>query len=275
MVGNHHPSAVADPQLIVSWRRDRDENARTELIERYLPLARKLAARYARSSEPFDDLVQVACVGLLKAVERFDPGHGTAFTSFAVPTILGELKRHFRDTCWTVQVDRRAQERARAVTAAQQTLAAIGRSPTVPDIAEHLGIEVDDVLEGLQAALAYNAVSLDGPTAGLGPGGPPSLSLADTVGAADEQLELAHERAALGAAARHLPRLEREILYLRYGEDLSQREIAERVGVSQMHVSRLLRRSLGQLREQLEDDPAPQRADRAPHRTAGRRRLAA
>lgn len=252
MAGNHKQPAAPDDVLFAAWRRESDEGARATLIERYLPLARKLASRYMRSSEPFEDLVQVASVGLIKAVERYDPLHGAAFTAFAVPTILGELKRHFRDTCWTVQVDRRAQEHARAVMAAQRELTAAGRAPTAMDIAEHTGFALDEVLEGLQAALAYGALSLDSPSSVPDSNGGASTSVADTVGAADQRLEQAADRAALGAAARQLPELERRILYLRYGEDLAQREIAARVGISQMHVSRLLRRSLGRLRDQMD-----------------------
>jgi RNA polymerase sigma-B factor len=243
--------AVATPdQLFRRWRERRDPHAREELIERFLPLARKLANRYARSGEPFDDLVQVASVGLIKAVERFDPDQGNAFASFAVPTIVGELKRHFRDTTWTVQVDRRSQERARAVLTAQRMITAIGRSPTVAELADQLGWDPEEVLDGLQASLAYNAVSLDAPAPGADPEDGENR-LFDTVGEHDERFERAEHRATLGAAVRHLPKLERRILYLRFGEDLSQREIASRVGISQMHVSRLLRRALAGLREQL------------------------
>jgi RNA polymerase sigma-B factor len=244
-------STASAEQLFAAWYGERDEAARAELIERYLPLARKLAARYSRTSEPYDDLVQVASLGLVKAVERFNPTLGTAFTSYAVPTIVGELKRHFRDTTWTLQVDRRAQERARAVLAAQRVMTAIGRSPTVADLAEFLGCDAEDVLEGLQASLAYNAVSLDAPATRPGGDGDSVGSLFETVGEPDHRLDRVDDRATLGVAVRHLPKLERRILYLRYGEDLSQREIALRVGVSQMHVSRLLRRALAGLREQL------------------------
>jgi RNA polymerase sigma-B factor len=238
-------------QLFAAWAQSRDEAARDELIERYLPLARKLASRYAASREPFDDLVQVASLGLVKAVERFDPGHGTAFTSFAVPTIVGELKRHFRDTTWTVQVSRRTQERARAVITAQRLLGAIGRSPTVDELAEFLGWNEEEVLEGLQASFAYTAVSLDAPAGRSDGDADQAPSLFEVVGEEDDRLEQVDARATLGQAVRRLPKLERRILYLRYGEDLSQREIAHRVGVSQMHVSRLLRRALAGLREQL------------------------
>lgn len=236
-------------QLFEAWQQRQDRQAREELVQRFLPLARKLASRYARSNEPYEDLVQVASVGLIKAIERFDPGHGSAFTSYAVPTILGELKRHFRDTSWTIQVDRRSQERARAVLAAQRAIMAVGRAPTVMDIAQFLECDAEEVLEGLQAAQAHSPVSLDAPVS------PTTAeeddSLGGKVGADDERFEQVDERATLDAAVQHLPKLERKVLYLRFGEDLSQREIADRLGVSQMHVSRLLRRALDRLREQL------------------------
>jgi|SRR5579884_392103 len=247
---NAQRSAVPPAQLFEAWQERGDEQAREELIERYLPLARKLAGRYSRSNEPYDDLVQVASVGLIKAVERFDPSHGTAFTSFAVPTILGELKRHFRDKCWTVQVDRRTQELARAVLAAQRAIQAAGRAATVHDIAQLLECDAEDVLEGLQASLAYSPLSLDAPASPTETGEEMG-TLSATVGVSDGELERVDDRATLNSAVQHLPKIERRILLLRFGEDLSQREIADRVGISQMHVSRLLRRSLGRLREQL------------------------
>jgi RNA polymerase sigma-B factor len=248
----HAPGSTTAGQLFEAWHRDGDLQARAELIERFLPLARKLAARYGRSNEPYEDLVQVASVGLIKAIERFDPDHGAAFTTFAVPTILGEIKRHFRDTSWTVKVDRRSQERARAVLAAQRAMMAVGRSPTVMDIAQFLECSAEEVLEGLQAALAHSPISLDAP---IEPGGgDEEWSLAGKVGTDDAGFEQIDERATIDAAVQHLPKLEREVLYLRFGEDLSQREIAARLDVSQMHVSRILRRALERLREQLGPD---------------------
>jgi RNA polymerase sigma-B factor len=215
--------------LFERWRRDRDREARDELIARFLPLARKLARRYVQSSEPYDDLVQVASLGLVKAVERFDPDRGFAFTSFAVPTIVGELKRYFRDTGWAIHVDRGAQERARKINEARQAISArTGRPPRVDELAQYLELSEEEVLDGLQVAEAYGTVSLDAPMAGE---------------------EDATRLETIFAAARHLPQREREILFLRFGEDLTQSEIAERVGVSQMQVSRLLRRSLQRLRQ--------------------------
>jgi RNA polymerase sigma-B factor len=238
-------------ELFERWRRHKDRQARDELIERFLPLARKLARRYGQSSEPYDDLVQVASLGLVKAVERFDPDRGFAFSSFAVPTIVGELKRYFRDTAWALHVDRGAQERARKITDAQQKLSTqTGRMPTVDEIAQYLEISQEDVLDGLQTAEAYGAISLDAP---LGGEDDEDSSRLDAIGGEDERLALVDQHATIFAAAQHLPTREREILYLRFGEDLTQSEIADRVGVSQMQVSRLLRRSLQRLRELTEE----------------------
>jgi RNA polymerase sigma-B factor len=207
-----------------------DRRDRTELIERYLPLARKLARRYAGRGDSYDDLVQVASIGLINAVDRFDPDRGCAFSSFAVPTIVGELKHYLRDTGWTVRMQRGSAERARAVTAA---VAEFGpRRPTVRELAEYLEWSVEDVVDGLEAAEARYAASLDG--AG---------------GRIDRRLELAHDRLTVAAALKQLPANERDVLFLRVAEDLSQAEVAARVGVSQMQVSRLERRALSRLRE--------------------------
>ena len=243
--------AAASPDLFTRWRRDRDRRARDELIERFLPLARKLARRYVPSSEPYEDLVQVASLGLVKAVERFDPDRGFAFTSFAVPTIVGELKRYFRDTGWALHVDRGAQERARKVVDAQQQISGrTGRLPTIDELAQFLEFSQEEVLEGLQTAEAYGAISLDAPVAGDEDGTPSRL---EAIGDEDERLELVDRQATIFAAAKCLPERERRILFLRFGEDLTQSEIADRVGVSQMQVSRLLRRSLQRLRDLTDD----------------------
>jgi RNA polymerase sigma-B factor len=249
---------TAESVLFDRWRRYRDRRARDELIERFLPLAHKLARRYIHSSEPYEDLVQVASVGLVKAVERFDPGRGYAFTSLAVPTILGELKRYFRDSSWALHVERGAQERARQITTAQQAVSArTGRVPTVSELSQYLELSDEQVLDGLQIAEAYDAVSLDAPSASDADGGASRL---ETIGEQDEQLELIDEAATIFAAARHLPERERQVLYLRFGEDLPQTEIARRIGVSQMQVSRLLRRSLARLRELTADQPQAKRS---------------
>lgn len=239
--------------LWARWRHDRDRRARDELIERFLPLAHRLARRYASAGEPYEDLFQIASLGLVKAVERFDPDRGFAFTTFAVPTIVGELKRYFRDTSWALHVDRGAKDRARQIAEAQrELLARAGHAPTVSELAQYLERSEEEVLEGLQTATAYEAVSLDAPAAPEGQG---PTSRLETIGGLDERLELVDEVTTLFAAAKHLPRRERQVLYLRFGEDLPQTEIARRIGVSQMHVSRLLRSALARLRE-LTDDTA-------------------
>jgi RNA polymerase sigma-B factor len=241
-------------ELFQRWHKHGDRGARDELIERFLPLARKLARRYIPSSEPYDDLVQVASLGLVKAVERFDPDRGFAFTSFAVPTIVGELKRYFRDSGWALHVDRSAQELARKINDAEHRISATtGRSPTVSELAQYLELSEEEVLDGLQTAEAYDALSLDAPLQGDDDG---TTSRLDAIGDEDERLLLVDDHATVFAAARHLPRREREILFLRFGEDLTQTEIAERVGVSQMQVSRLLRRSLRRLQELTDNDRA-------------------
>ncbi|MGA2925615.1 MAG: SigB/SigF/SigG family RNA polymerase sigma factor [Solirubrobacteraceae bacterium] len=242
-------TAVDSAVLFHRWRRDRDRRARDELIQRYLPLAHKLARRYIRTSEPYEDLAQVASLGLVKAVERFDPELGYAFTSLAVPTIVGELKRYFRDSSWALHVERGAQERARKVSRAQQAISArTGQSPTVGELAQYLECTEEDVIEGLQTAEAFDAISLDAPV-----GGETAGSRLDALGDYDQQLELIDDAATVFAAARHLSARERVILYLRFGEDLPQTEIARRIGVSQMQVSRLLRRALERLRTLMQE----------------------
>jgi RNA polymerase sigma-B factor len=246
------PIGTQDPDtttLFVRWQERGDTRARELLIERHLPLARSLASRYRRSSEPFEDLVQVASIGLVKAVDRFDADRGFAFTTFAIPTIYGELRRHFRDTGWAVHLPRGLQERAIQVDAAQQRLGGrIGRQPTANELAEYLELNVNEVTEALQAATAYAAVSLDAPAPGSSDGGA-TISFLEQHGREDERFELLEADLTIRQAARELPARERRILYLRFVKNLTQTQIAERVGVSQMQVSRLLRRTLEHLRE--------------------------
>jgi RNA polymerase sigma-B factor len=234
-------------RLFERWQRDRDPRAREELSRRFLPLARKLARRYSGAREPFDDLLQVACLGLVKALDRYDADRGTAFSSFAVPTILGELKRYFRDLGWAVHVPRGAQELAVKVEECNQRLAARdGRPPSVQALAQYMEIPLEDVLDALETSRAHHAASLDAPhDDGEGESG----SLVDTFGRADARLVSAEDRLTVSAAARTLPERERQVLALRFIDDLTQSEIATRVGVSQMQVSRILRRSLTRLRE--------------------------
>ncbi len=222
---------------------------RDRTIEAWLPLARHLANRYSGRGEPADDLQQVAVLGLIKAVDRFDASRGVDFAGFAIPTIIGELKRHFRDRTWSIRVPRRLQELRLAITAANNDLThTLDRSPTVADIATHLGITEEEVLEGLEGARAYNSTSLSTPANAEG-----DTTLGDTLGGEDTGFELAELRVALGPALATLDEREQKILSLRFYGNLTQSEIAEQVGVSQMHVSRLLTRSLAKLRKHLGD----------------------
>ena len=246
-------SATASPagdkecrELFARWQRDRHAPAREALVRRYMPLARALARRYGRSSEPFDDLLQVASLGLLKAIDRYDLQRGNPFTSFAVPTILGEMRRHFRDSGWAVHVPRGAQERALKVRSAQQRLTNLqGRAPTVVQLAQYLELDVEDVVDALQAIHAYATVSLDAPRPRADG---EVVAYGDTLGQQDERYELVELDATVSAVLGHIPARERRILRMRFVEDLTQTEIAMQIGVSQMQVSRLLRSSLEQLR---------------------------
>ncbi len=232
-----------------------DERARETLVIQFLPLARRMARRYHRTSEPFDDLVQVANLGLLKAIDRFDFDRGVAFTSFAVPTILGELKRHFRDTGWAVHVPRALHERALRVDHIQRSLESrLGRPPKVTEIATELKLSLEDVLEAMEASGAYDALSIDAPTRredGELDG------LVDSLGAEDDGMELVEDRATVAATMKRLPLRDRRVLELRFGGEMTQTEIAKRVGVSQMQVSRIIRRALERLREMADEDQAP------------------
>lgn len=236
-----------------------DTSAREQLAERYLPLARRLARRYQRSEEPLEDLVQVASLGLLKAIDRFDTGRDVAFSSFAVPTILGELKRHFRDRTWSVRVPRDLQELALRVDRAVAELS-LGkrRAPTVAELAEALDVDEERVLEALQAAGAYHASSLDAPRPGRADVDTSGESLADALGEEEEGFKRAEERATLAPLLAHVSSRERLVLTLRFGEDLTQAEIGERIGVSQMQVSRLIRQALIRLRAGLAERPPPE-----------------
>jgi RNA polymerase sigma-B factor len=227
-----------------------DAAARDRLIERYLRLAESLARRYARSSEPADDLEQVAYLGLVQAVDRFDPDRGVAFSSFAVPTILGELKRHFRDRTWAVRVPREIRDAVVTVERASDALSSeLGRGPSAADVANVTGLTVERVIEAREAALAYRAESIDRPAPGGDDDG--GLTVGDRIGIRDDNLRHAENGIALEQlAAAVLSRRDREVLRLRIREDLLQREIAERVGLSQMQVSRVLRDALRALRDQ-------------------------
>jgi RNA polymerase sigma-B factor len=232
-------------QLLVRYHEKGDLTAREELCERFLPLARDLALRYTYTDEPLEDLVQVASLGLIKAIDRFEPGRGTKFTSYAAPTILGELKRHFRDKGWSLHVPRDLQERTLALSRATETLSKeLGRSPKVREVAAHLGCSIEQVLEAQEAAASYEAASLDAPAAR---DDGESAALVDLLGQDDSSYELVEDREAIASTWHALPEVERQVLELRFMHDLTQREIGERIGYSQMHVSRLLRRALRRL----------------------------
>jgi RNA polymerase sigma-B factor len=224
---------------------------RTAAIETWLPLARHLAQRFHGRGEPLDDLVQIATVGLIKAIDRFDPEYGNDFAAYAVPTIVGEIKRHFRDRTWDIRVPRRLQELKLDINQATATLAQrLGRSPTIADIADYLQRSEEDIIEGLEGARAYSAVSLQ-TLVGAGIDG---TELGDLFGQDDPDLALAEFRASLGPALDTLNPREQHIIILRFFGNLTQTQIAERVGISQMHVSRLLARSLARLRVQLAEN---------------------
>ena len=223
-----------------------DTTARDALAERFLPLARQLARRYQRADEPLDDLVQVASLGLIKAIDRFDPAREVAFSSYAVPTILGELKRHFRDRTWSVRVPRDLQELSLKVDKAVGALSRdLRRAPTVSEIAEAVGANEEQVLEALEAAGAYRATSFDQPRGNEDEAGD---TLGDAHGSEESGFGLAEDRATLERLMAAITPREREVLRLRFVEDLTQAEIGERIGVSQMQVSRLIRQSLSRLR---------------------------
>jgi RNA polymerase sigma-B factor len=232
-------------QLLLRYHLHGDLAAREELVERFLPLARDLALRYSYTDEPFDDLLQVASLGLIKAIDRFEPGRGTKFTSYAAPTILGELKRHFRDKGWSLHVPRDLQERTLAVSRETEALSKkLGRSPKVREVAEGLGCSVEEVLEAQEAAASYEAASLDAPATR---DDEESASLVDLLGDVDSAYDLVEERQAIASTWEALPEVERQVLQLRFVKDMTQREIGEQIGYSQMHVSRLLRRALTRL----------------------------
>jgi RNA polymerase sigma-B factor len=243
------PGAVTDTNVLARrWRERRDNRAREELVERYLPLARKLASRYAGPNEPFEDLVQVASLGLLQAIDRFDPQRGTTLRSFAIPTILGELKRYFRNTGWSVHVPRGAQELALRVDQATREIAArSGRNPRVQELAEYLEVSAEEILNGIDAGSAHYAKSLDAP---LGPSDEDeSQAMIDTIGQSDGHYELVEMTGSVAAAVGQLPDMERRAFLLRLAHDMRQSDIARELGCSQMHVSRLLRRATARVRE--------------------------
>jgi RNA polymerase sigma-B factor len=221
-----------------------DSRSNDELVESLLPLAKRLAARYRHAGESQEDLEQVACLGLVKAVDRYDPSAGP-LVRYAVPTILGELRRHFRDKGWGIHVPRSVQENLLTINSATERLATtLGRTPRPRDIAEATGMPIEDVIEAIDAGASYTPAALDAPQRG---DDPDARSLGDALGSNDPNYELVELGQSIGPAFRQLPPREQAIVQLRFFEDLTQAEIAERIGISQMHVSRLLRRALDTL----------------------------
>jgi RNA polymerase sigma-B factor len=219
---------------------------REHAVRRYLPLARSLAHRYRYSGEPTEDLEQVASIGLLKAIDRFDPGRGTAFSSFAVPTILGELRRHFRDRTWALRAPRELQELTLRIEAARDAVtSSLGRQPTIAELSQRLEVSAEQILAALELDAAHHPVSLEGADA----------EDTQTPGRIDDGYARAEERAVLDPLLRTLSRRDAEIVLLRFRDDLTQDDIARRVGVSQMQISRVLSRSLAQLRDATRHGP--------------------
>jgi RNA polymerase sigma-B factor len=254
----HDRRADEERVLFARLRTDGDARARAELVERFLPLARSLALRYQHSQESLDDLLQVAAVGLIRAVDRFDPQREVAFSSFAVPTILGEIKRHFRDRTWAVRVPRYLQEQSLCVELTIGVLAdKLHRQPSVAEIAAAIGAEEESVLEALQAGGAYRALSLDS----AGCDGDDAATLAESVGVDEDGFDRAEDRATLDALLRAVSEREHRALYLRFEHDMTQAQIGAAIGVSQMQVSRILRQALRRLRTVAEGTPATSSSD--------------
>jgi RNA polymerase sigma-B factor len=253
--------AREDLRLFRAWVDGGDRHARARLIERFLPLARSLARRYERGSEPLEDLVQVASVALVKAIDRYDPARGYAFSSFAVPTIAGELKRHFRDQTWMVRPPRGIQEVTLRVEGALARLTQeLDRSPTTSELAASVGVGDEEILEAMQARSARGALSLHAPQGEPGD----AMTLQDTLGAEDPDLERAEQRAQLHRLMTDVSPRAREMLRMRFEEDMTQAEIGVAIGISQMQVSRILRQTIAQLREAAEAADAPAQADPVP-----------
>ncbi|HXF71239.1 MAG TPA: SigB/SigF/SigG family RNA polymerase sigma factor [Actinomycetota bacterium] len=245
-LGSREDEALDPEERALFERAADDRAAREALVIRHRPLAEYLARRFQGRGEPVDDLVQVAMIGLLKAIDRFDTDRGVKFSTYATATIVGELKRHFRDRGWGLRVPRRLQETGLLVNQVVSELSqTLGRSPTIAEIARRAGLEEDEVIEGIEVASAYAPASLDAPSPeGESPHREPSVE--------EEDFERLEGWAAVAPAIRELPARERRILYLRFFRDMTQTEIAREIGISQMHVSRLLAKTLAWLREQVD-----------------------
>jgi RNA polymerase sigma-B factor len=226
------------------------ETLRDRLVTEHLPVAQHIARRFGHRGEPHEDLVQVATVGLINAVDRFDPDRGSDFLSFAVPTIMGEVRKYFRDSSWSVRMPRRLKELHLAINAGTSRLSqSLGRAPTPSELAEHLGLSRDEVHEGLAAGNAYQSASLDDMLMSEDS----SISLGSTIGEEDPEIAMIEQREALHPLLQKLPERERKIVIMRFFGNMTQTQIAQKVGISQMHVSRLLAKTLRQLRDVLEE----------------------
>jgi RNA polymerase sigma-B factor len=241
-------STLTDRELLKRYHEEGDAGARETLVQRHLPLVRSLARRYAGRGEALDDIEQVGAIGLIKAIDRYELSREVALTTYATPNVVGEIKRHFRDKGWAIRVPRALQElNGKMGPTIERLTSKLGRSPSIAEIANEFATTPEQVLEALEAGSAYAPASLS-----TGPSGEDGdLDPMETIGSADEEFERSEDRASLEPALQRLPPREREILRMRFEEGLTQTQIAEKVGISQMHVSRLIRRSLDRMREQL------------------------
>jgi len=238
-----------DRELLRRYHADGDLEARQQLIEQYLPLVRSLARRYANRGEQLEDLVQVGSIGLIKAIDRFDVDRGVELTTYATPNIIGEIKRHFRDKGWSVRVPRGLQElNVRLSQLLEQLTVQYERSPTIPELAKAAGVTEEEVLEALESGQAYTTVSLSAPS---GHGEDGALDPLESLGELEHEYEVSEDRAVLAPGLKALDARERRIIHLRFWEGLTQSQIAQQVGISQMHVSRLIRRSLEKVRDEI------------------------
>jgi RNA polymerase sigma-B factor len=244
--------AADDKILLRRYHEDGDLAAREELIERYMTLVRSLARRYAYRGEQLDDLVQIGAIGLIKAIDRFDLERGVELTTYATPNIIGEIKRHFRDKGWSVRVPRGLQElNVQVSKLIEQLTVQLGRSPTIPELAKAAGVEEEQVLEALESGRAYSSVSL---STGGGSDEDGELDPLEPLGTIEHEYEVSEDRAVLAPGFKVLDERERKILHLRFFSGLTQSQIAAEIGISQMHVSRLIRRSLEKIREEIAEE---------------------
>ena len=254
-------TSVDDRTLLRRYHEDGDLAAREQLIEQYMSLVRSLARRYSYRGEQLDDLVQIGAIGLIKAIDRFDVDRGVELTTYATPNIIGEIKRHFRDKGWSVRVPRGLQElNVKLSKLIEELTVELGRSPTIPELAKAAGAEEELVVEALESGRAYSSVSL---SAGGGQDDDGELDPLESLGAEEPQYEVSEDRAMLAPGFRVLDERERTILHLRFFKGLTQSQIAQQVGISQMHVSRLIRRALEKIREEIAtEEEAPDSARR-------------